>query len=541
MYDRKINIPLYVGIAFLACLIFIEFVSIMMLNSGLLVYTLDDAYIHLALAENIKQGHYGINISEFSAPSSSALWPFILAPFSSYPYSAFYINAVSAIASVIVLVKILHLSINITDDRTRNIFVSVITILFILATNVVGLVFTGMEHSLQLLTVLLIAYGLFIENKEDKIEWWLLAAIIVAPLIRYECMAISFAAIFYLVMHRYFKPAGITLLFLAVFLGGFSIFLTSLGLDAFPNSVIAKSSVVQSGGALGGFVSNLMGSLNNRQGVILFVGVLVLLFYVFWGKDDIKRKSLAVVTIFAVFLHFIAGRYGWYHRYEIYVLAFEVVVILYLFLPLITKDLFGSNKTNFNLFTAISFAGVVAVVVGAPYIHALFSIPIASNNIYEQQYQMHRFVVDYYKKPVAVNDLGYVSYKNSNYVLDLWGLGSQKALRSRINSGNANWMQDLIDEANVSLVMIYDDWFNNIPDEWIKIGELLLGKKRITPARSTVSFYSTNKDAYQEILSKMILFSKTLPSDVKFKFEDKITANKALHSDGNSAALHCCR
>lgn len=516
---RKINIPLYVGIAFLACLILIEFVSIMMLNSGLLVYTLDDPYIHLALAENIKQGHYGINISEFSAPSSSPLWPFILAPFSSYPYSAFYINAVSAIASVIVLVKILNLSIHIAEGRARNIFVSVITILFILATNVIGLVFTGMEHSLQLLTVLLIAYGLFIESKEDKIEWWLLATIIVAPLIRYECMAISLAAIFYLVMHRRFKPTGITLLFLAVFLGGFSIFLTSLGLDAFPSSVTAKSSVVQSGGALGGFVSNLMGSLNNRQGMILFVGVLVLLFYVFWGKDEIKRKQLAVVTIVAVFLHFIAGRYGWYHRYEIYVLAFEVVVILYLFLPLIRKDLFESNKTNFNLFAAISFAGVVAVVVGAPYIHALFSIPQASNNIYEQQYQMHRFAVDFYKKPVAVNDLGYVSYKNSNYVLDLWGLGSQKALRSRLNSDNANWKQNLIDEANVRLVMIYDDWFNDIPDKWVKIGELHLGKKKITPASSTVSFYSTDNDSYQEILRNVILFSKTLPAGVQFKFE----------------------
>ena len=126
---RKINIPLYVGIAFLVCLILIEFVSIMMLNNGLLVYTLDDPYIHLALAENIKQGHYGINIGEFSAPSSSALWPFILAPFSSYPYSAFFLNVVSAIASIIVLVKILNLSIHITDDRGRNIFVSVITIL----------------------------------------------------------------------------------------------------------------------------------------------------------------------------------------------------------------------------------------------------------------------------------------------------------------------------------------------------------------------------------------------------------------------------
>lgn len=520
MAHRKINIPLYVGITFLACLILIEFVSIMTLNSGLLVYTLDDPYIHLALAENIKQGHYGINISEFSAPSSSALWPFILAPFSSYPYSAFFLNVVFAIASVIVLVKISNLSIHITDDRICNILVSIITILLILATNVVGLIFTGLEHSFQLLAVILIAYGLVIENEEDKITWWLLTAIVVAPLIRYECMAISLAAIFYLVMRRHFKSAGIALFFLAVFLGGFSIFLTSLGLDAFPSSVTAKSSVVQSRGALGCFVSNFISSLNNRQGVILSFGVLMLLFYTLRG-NEIKRKQLATVSIFAVFLHLIAGRYGWYNRYEIYILAFELVVILYLFLPLINKDLFSSNKSNFNLFTAIAFAGGVAVIIGAPYIYALSSIPIASNNIYEQQYQMHRFVVDYYKKPVAVNDLGYVSYINSNYVLDLWGLGSQKALRSRLNSDNASWKQGLINEANVRLVMIYDDWFNDIPDKWIKIGELHLGKKRITPAQSKVSFYSTDKDSYSEILRTINVFSKTLPAGAQFKFEGK--------------------
>jgi len=518
--NRKVKISLYIGIAFLLCLILMEFVSIMMLNSGLLVYTLDDPYIHLALAENIKQGHYGINMGEFSSPSSSALWPFILAPFSFYPYSAFFINVASAIASVIVVIKIINLSIQITDDRTRNIFVSAITILFILATNVVGLVFTGMEHSLQLLTVLLVAYGLVIEIKENKVEWWLLSAIIVAPLIRYESMAISLAAILYLVMRKRFKSTGIALLFIGLLLGGFSIFLTSLGLDPFPNSVIAKSSVVGSGGALDRFVLNFLGSLYNRQGLVLCFGVLMLLFYLFWSKKEIKRKQLAAVTIIAVFLHFIAGRYGWYNRYEIYILAFEIVVILYLFLPLFSKNLFRSNKSNLNLFNVISFAVVVTVVVGVPYIYALFSIPKASNNIYEQHYQMHKFVVNYYNKPVAVNDIGYVSYKNSNYVLDLWGLGSQKALKFRFHSHNANWKQNLIDEANVKLVMIYDDWFHNdIPDEWKKIGELHLGKKKITPARRAVSFYSTDNKSYPEILRKIILFSKTLPAGVQFKFE----------------------
>lgn len=514
----KINISLYVSVAFLLCLVLIEFVSIIRLNGGLLVYTLDDPYIHLALAEGIQRGHYGINPGEFSAPSSSALWPFMLAPFSSYPYSAFFMNVGAAIASVITLVKIFNVSTRIADDRVRNLFVSVITILFVLAANVVGLIFTGMEHSLQVTAVLLVAYGLIIEIEEDRVEWWLLAAIIVAPLVRYECLAISLAAILYLVMRRRFKPAGIVVLLLTVFLGGFSIFLKSLGLDALPSSVTAKSSVVQTGGALHQLVSNFTSSLNTRQGVILSFGVLMLLFYVLWGSE-IKRKQLATVTMLAVFLHFVAGRYGWFNRYEIYILSFELAVIVYLFFSLIGEELSISDRFKLNLFGAAVFAGGVAVVVGAPYIGDLRSIPLASNNIYEQQYQMHRFAVDFYKKPVAVNDLGYVSYKNSNYVLDLWGLGSQKALRSRLNPENANWKQDLIKEKNVKCAMVYDVWFD-IPDEWIKIGELHLGKEKITPAGSAVSFYSTDESSYQEVLEKITLFSKTLPAGVQFELEE---------------------
>lgn len=55
--------------------------SVLAINGGTLIYTLDDPYIHIDLARQIFAGHYGINPGEFSAPSSSVLWPFILAPF----------------------------------------------------------------------------------------------------------------------------------------------------------------------------------------------------------------------------------------------------------------------------------------------------------------------------------------------------------------------------------------------------------------------------------------------------------------------------
>ena len=49
--------------------------------------------------------------------------------------------------------------------------------------------------------------------------------------------------------------------------------------------------------------------------------------------------------------------------------------------------------------------------------------------VYEQQFQMHRFLANFPGRIVAVNDLGLVSYDRPPglYVLDLWGLASPEA------------------------------------------------------------------------------------------------------------------
>lgn len=55
-------------------------VAIWSLTGGL-GFTLDDAYIHLSLAENLAAGHYGVNPGEHASVSSSPLWPVVLVPF----------------------------------------------------------------------------------------------------------------------------------------------------------------------------------------------------------------------------------------------------------------------------------------------------------------------------------------------------------------------------------------------------------------------------------------------------------------------------
>ncbi|MCD6587216.1 MAG: hypothetical protein J7K88_01555, partial [Candidatus Fermentibacteraceae bacterium] len=113
-------------------------------NNGQFVYTLDDPYIHLALAENIAGGHYGINSSEFAAPSSSVLWPFLLVPFSALSYAYLlpvFFNAVFSLLTVVLL------------SRFYGQGGMLLSVVSVFAFNLTGLVYTGMEHSLQLLAV----------------------------------------------------------------------------------------------------------------------------------------------------------------------------------------------------------------------------------------------------------------------------------------------------------------------------------------------------------------------------------------------------
>jgi hypothetical protein len=122
------------------------------------IYTLDDPYIHLALAKGIHGFHYGINASEYSAPSSSVLWPFLMAPFASmkgFWLAPLIVNLACLVGTILVLQRLLL-------SRFRAGWLSswVLASFVAFCLNIYGLVFTGMEHSLQFLLVAVIAASL---------------------------------------------------------------------------------------------------------------------------------------------------------------------------------------------------------------------------------------------------------------------------------------------------------------------------------------------------------------------------------------------
>ena len=514
------SIACIAGLAIFVLLFGSRLLAILEVNDGFFVYTLDDPYIHLALAENILRGHYGINLNEYSAPSSSILWPFFLAPFSWSPLSPLLLNFLFGIGLVLVFVRTTDFFTHGIEAQHIELFKAMLVCLLLICTNVIGLVFIGMEHTLQALLVALIAYGLLIENRTSGITWWLLVSIVIAPLVRYENMAISVAALFYLFDRGQRKQALMTGAITALFLVAFSLFLGMLDLGYLPTSVDAKLNPRGDLSSIPAIFLTLLLNHGERQGLVLFIGLFGLGFLLYRTRtgDHADKSTLLLATVVAVLLHFLFGKTNWYNRYEIYIWIFFLINVLNIVTPMVLTQLqSGALSPTRSMVTVVGLAGLL-VYSSLPYLTSLASLPHASNNIFQQHYQMSRFANDFYRGPVAVNDIGYVAYQNDHYVLDLFGLASEQSLESRRSGAGAEWMDTMLKEENVELAMIYNQWFPQIPDSWVLLGQLEMAREPVTAEFGLVSFYATNSADLASIKAELSDFSKTLPNGVAFQF-----------------------
>jgi hypothetical protein len=165
----------------------------LVLSDGHLVYTLDDPYIHLAVAENILQGGYGVNENHFSSPSSSILFPLLLAGTEFIglgTWGPLAINLLAMGAAVFTLG--LLLTRHVLPDTDISLSFALPGGLAIAACmNAWGLPMTGMEHSLHVLGAVLFVLGFAEMERHKRVTWWLLVSIVAMPLLRFEGLALG--------------------------------------------------------------------------------------------------------------------------------------------------------------------------------------------------------------------------------------------------------------------------------------------------------------------------------------------------------------
>jgi len=475
------SVPTLSGLVVLGGLLLWEILRILALNNGLFVYTLDDPYIHLALAENLQNGWYGINVGEFAAPSSSILWPVLLIPGADWILTPLAINLVAAVATVVVVARIVAQA-----QQMSTLLQSIVVAALVLATNLVGLVLTGMEHTLQVFTVASTVLGLLLLEREGRLAWWLPVALVASVAVRYEDLAVALPAIVLLWRWGRSRAALTSALGVILVVGSFSVFLMWHGHAPLPSSVAAKSSLVGAS-SISPLLHHVAQSLAQRQGVIVWALLLMHVVLALRSEPSARSTALHAAVAAAMGLHVLGGQYGWLDRYEIYILTIGLLTLI----EPVGRGLatLRQHRGRWRRWVGTAVPLAALGVIGAPYVKGLTELPHASQNIYLQQYQMHRFATEYWKRPIAVNDLGYVAYGNDAYVLDLWGLGSQQALQLRRANTDRSWVTSIASSHNVRLAMIYNDWVGPLPAPWKSVATMRFSVPLVSAARDSVNFY----------------------------------------------------
>ncbi|MFN3872835.1 MAG: hypothetical protein ACK4R9_07525 [Ignavibacterium sp.] len=482
-------------------LVGVNFFLIKNINSSFFTYTIDDPYIHLSLAENIRNFHYGINQNEYSSPSSSIIYSLIFVPFIYYEFAVYLPLLVNIVGSIGILfffwkLFILIFSEIILDNHKKYIIISSFLIIIILAGNLVYSTFRGMEHSLQALTSVAMIWGIINFILHKKVSGIFYVSAIISPLVRYENLALTFLLLLYLFIHKQKRILWIVII-ISFFLIGFSLFLVQLGLEPLPLSVLRKSKLPD---------NNLVEVFFNQSTVILLLFLTFFFNYIRISRSNKSENFLSGIISLVIIIHIGLGMSG---RYTEYLIITALFVLIFLYRNVITSFLTG--KPGKKLLVLIA----VTILIFYKQTASVFLIPFAANNIFEQQYQMHRFASEYYKKPIAVNDIGYVSFRNDNYVLDLYGLSSLESYRYWNSQNDFNWMDSLVLKHKVNLIMIYEGWFKSIPQNWRKVAELHLGNIKITASGRVVSFFIRDISYYNEVKRLLCDFKETLPGKTK--------------------------
>jgi len=459
---------------------------LVMRGSGGFSYALDDPYIHLALAQHIFHGTYGVNAGETTSPASSVLWPLLLVPFAQSAMRGWVplaLNVLSGVGCCALLGGFLERWYLVRRPGCSGVARWGLALLFVLAANLAGLAFLGMEHTLQVLLAIGCAWAVLEAYGGRRIPAWALGMAALAPAVRYEDLAFTLSVVLACWMQGRRRAAVWTGVLAVLPIVALGLFLRGHGLAFLPNSVIVKGGVISARphvfpGAplLDHFLTivavNVRGYLivPDRWPITIFAVALAVLA---WRcRARVVQRDALLSGLAGLVLLMLIGPYGYFFRYDV---CYRVFAFLLVFGVLAERRWFRP-----------AYALAVALVGAVVYVAAVVQTPLACWQIAHEQKQMHRFL-QRYPGNVAVNDLGWVSFDAHDrfYVLDLVGLASNEASRERRK--DAAWLDGITRRHDVGLVMIYRGWFREIPADWTEIAELHRGGG----GPDTVSVYTT--------------------------------------------------
>jgi hypothetical protein len=408
-------------------------------TGGRLIYALDDAYIHMAVAKNLaNHGIWGCTPFHFSSSSSSILWTFILGVadrvFGVRDSIPLVLNVVFAIATL--LVAHMALARFGAPPLLRASALLGIVIAFPLA----GMVLMGMEHILHLLLTIAFAAPAVIaltspeETPQLRRRWTVVLCLVGALLgaSRYEGLfLIALVCLAFLVRRQPRRALAIGAASLLP-VGAFGAISVAKGAYFLPNPLMVKAVDEASMMAtlFKPFGAEDLAFLQNDHAMPILLVLGVLATVALWRKSGGAWRPAVLIPLLLVGMilvhgHFVFSPLYWAYRYDAYLVAFGIFAAAVALLELPAPK-------------ALPRGALPAVIVAAlvPLVGDLREgiVPAAEiegmRGTYDEQYQTAQLIRSYYPRAaVIVNDLGAVTYYTQARILDLVGLGDLEPLR----------------------------------------------------------------------------------------------------------------
>jgi hypothetical protein len=368
--------------------------------------------------------------------------------------------------------------------------------------------------------------------------------------IRYEGIFIVFLLLLISIIKKDYKLAFGLLISASIPIIIYGVFSTINGSYFFPNSVLIKSTRPKMNiySLIMYPMSWIIKLYQNPHLLSIFVLLLINLLINFKNKIKIFNKAnyeiLFVLSLLIIHLTF--ARTGWVYRYEAYCVALGMIVLIRnINNPTQTLPTREGLKTDLTLNPSPHIEGLENSSVLKPsllagrvwvgfYLCIIFlliaSIPLIqrtymsfsetqlmSQNIYQQQFQMARFLNLYYNdSKVVLNDIGACTYYTNIHLLDLNSLGSIETLKMRIkNKFDKEHIFKFANDRNFEIAILYKDSYKNyIPDEWIETAKMTI-PNNIGCAFDNVVFYAVKSNAHKNLKENLARFKSKLPKSVK--------------------------
>jgi hypothetical protein len=296
----------------------------------------------------------------------------------------------------------------------------------------------------------------------------------------------------------------------------------AMGQGLLPNSVLAKGAPRSFGPPL---VQGALARIADDPLVAVLtataLGALVLL-----GARRPAWGFPAVVLVVTVPLHLLFAQFGWYERYQAYLIALGVYVVLGLLADLRSPDQVGVSVIGppadgasqpWTRWWVVPTLVCLLVAFSGNKPSGVVHAAAAMDETYDQRYQVARFLDRYYDgEPVATGELGYVSLFHEGPVTDIFGLGDREVLleweRVHHEVPEAGYWRDLMVRRDVDVVVVYPSTFgSHVPREWIGVGRLDIGREELTSPDRTMTFYATVPEAVAYLQESLGEFSDDLP------------------------------